>query len=152
MVYESIELAAKAALVAAYLCGHQDYECGSVLYQGPEGYSFSAPVTDRKPFGVEIPQLSEPPPAGLKIVGDAHNHICNTHNKMFAAYFSPADGMVNQGFNVIGYMLDGCSGNIHSFDPNEWPREVMVVHFTSGRELELPIGHIVGWLDLRSLK
>lgn len=147
--YATIEEASKTALIQSYECGGQNYECGGVIYEHADGrFTFTPPVTDRKPFGVTVPQLAEPPPVGARLVADYHHHICSVRNRLFAAYFSPADGLVDQGFNVIGYMLDSCTGNIHVFDPNEWPRDVMVVHFTSGRELELPIGHISGWIKL----
>jgi hypothetical protein len=149
-LYATMELASRDALIDAYNCGEQRQECGGVIYETPEHqFAYTVPITSHKPFGVVVPYLySVPPPGGWRVVADYHNHICNTRNKMFAEFFSPADGMVNEGFHVIGYMLSGCSGNIHRFDPDERPRDVMVVHFNTGRELELPIGHISGWINI----
>ena len=148
-VFSSMEDAAKAALIVDARCSQNKWECGGVIYQDDVSqlYSFSAPTSDHAPFGVTVLELwTIRPPFGKTLVADRHIHICDPRNHRFAQYFSPADGYVNEGFHIYGYMADLCTRRIHRFDPLESPRDVEVVHFTSGRELELPIGHITGFL------
>jgi hypothetical protein len=157
--YPTIETAARAALTSAFECGREDYECGGVIYQHPDGrFSFTAPITDHRKFGVMIPYLYSVPPApGFKVAADYHTHICNEHNYLFAPFFSASDADVNEGFHIRGFMLDGCSGNIHLYDPSQDPRDDEVVTFkphadgTRHAPFYLTIGHVVGWLDLADL-
>ena len=155
--YLSIDQAAHDALRDAYNCGEQRQECGGVIYQWPSGqYTYTAPITSGKPFGVTIPYLySVPPPApGVRVVADYHNHICSKHNAMFADYFSFADASANQGLHVVGYMVSGCTGDIHRYDPAQDARDDVQVDFkphadgTRKAPFFLTSGHISGWLDI----
>jgi len=148
-LFSDMDSAARAALIADARCSHGVRECGGVIYQDnvSQLYTYTPPATDNKPFGVTVLELwTIKPPFGLKVVADRHVHICDPRNHRLAEYFSPADALVNEGFHIIGYMADECTGRIHRFDPLERPREIEVVHFTSGRELELPLGHITGFI------
>jgi hypothetical protein len=155
--YSSIDVAAHDALIDAYNCGEQKQECGGVIYQDDRSraYTYTVPITSGKPFGVTIPYLySVPPPVGTRVVADYHNHICSPRNAMFAAYFSFADASVNQGFHIVGYMLDGCTGNIHRYDPAQDDRDDEEVDFkphadgTIKPPFYLTVGHISGWIDI----
>ena len=159
MDYATIELASEAALTAAYECGHQDYECGGVIYEWPDGrFTFSRPITDHKPFGVTIPYLySVPPPAGARVAADFHTHACLPQNWRFAPFFSFADANVNDGFHIIGYMLDTCSGLVHRYAPGADDRDDEEVDFVPHADgtvhppLYLTVGHISGWINLSNV-
>jgi hypothetical protein len=152
-VYFSMDEAAHDALVDAYNCGEQRRECGGVIYRYQSAqvpyvlYLYSTPLTSNRRYGVTIPQLGRDAPRHMKIVADYHNHLCVGTGR-FAPLFSFADIITNKGFHTIGYMLDGCSGNIHRFAPDEDVEDDVVVRFTSGRELDLTEGHIVGWINI----
>ena len=154
-LFATIELAVRSALIDAYNCGEQRQECGGVIYEGPGGFTYTPPITDHKPYGVTIPYLySVDPPEGFHRVADYHNHICSSHNARFAAYFSTGDQLVNTGFHLVGYMLDGCTGNIHRFDPASDPIDDEEVDFkphadgTVKAPFFLTTGHISGWVDI----
>jgi hypothetical protein len=154
-LFATLELAVRSALIDAYNCGEQRQECGGVIYESAAGYSYTVPITDHKSFGVTIPYLySVDPPPGAHRVADYHNHICSSHNASFAAYFSGGDVAVNKGFHLVGYMLDGCTGNIHRFDPAGDPVDDEEVDFkphpdgTVKPPFFLTIGHISGWIDI----
>jgi hypothetical protein len=144
----SIEQVARAALIEAYNCGQQRRECGGVIYYDGKRYTYTVPVSSNKPFGVEVPALAQEPPAGLQLVADYHNHICSARNRPFAGLFSEADVLVDAGFKIIGYMLDGCTGNIHRFNPAVDERDNVEVDFVSGRVIYLTTGYISGWIDI----
>jgi len=151
--YATIEQASRAALIEAYECGGRRYECGGVIYRLSNGaFAYSAPETSHRPFGVEITALSAPPPAGATMVADYHQHICSIHNLPFAEFFSPADALVDQGFHLIGYMLDTCTGDIHRYDSSQDDADDEEVDLHSGKTFYLTIGHISDWVDLRSLR
>lgn len=152
--YYSLEHAAHDALVDAYNCGEQVRECGGVIYQRPMDpkipyllYFYSKPVTSNKPFGVDIPALAQPPLRGMKLVADYHNHIC-AGNHQAVGLFSVPDTLTNRGFHTVGYIVDGCTGNIHRFDPGQDKESDVTVHFANGRELDLTFGHITGWINV----
>lgn len=148
VMFATPDAAAHSALKLAAECSENVRECGGVIWRDNivGDYIYSAPVPG-KSFGVDLSQFwSRQPPKDFTLVADYHVHICNRHNKLFSTYFSPADGYVNKGFHTVGYMLSLCDHMIRRFDPQEKPYEVMVVHFHSGNELELPIGHINGYL------
>jgi hypothetical protein len=155
--YTSLEAAAHDALTDAYNCSEGRRECGGALYQarnvdGTTLYFYSKPETSDRPFGVTIHALAEPAPAGMTLVADYHNHLCLGFKEM-AGVFSFMDIMANTGFHTIGYLLDGCTGNIHRFDPATDPPDDLVVHFSSGRELHVTAGHVTGWVNVyRSVK
>ena len=156
--YLTIEQASRAALIDAYNCGEQKQECGGVIYVSTDSkprFTYTVPITDHRAFGVTIPYLySVAAPAGRRLVADYHNHICSPHNKDFAQFFSYGDASVNEGFKVIGYMLDGCTGNIHRYDPAQDARDDEQVDFlphadgTRKPSFYLTIGHISGWVDI----
>ena len=154
--YLTIEAASRAALIDAYNCGEQKQECGGVIYADPrEHFTYTVPITDHRAFGVTIPYLySVAPPDGARLVADYHNHICSKHNRDFSQFFSYGDASVNDGFKIIGYMLDGCTGNIHRYDPSQDPRDDEEVDFAPHADgtvkppFFLTIGHISGWVDI----
>lgn len=148
MIETSLDDVARAALIEAYNCGEQRRECGGVIYERAGKYWYTTPVTDDKAFRVSLPMEAEPAPKGSRMVADYHNHICSSHNKQFAAFFSMGDALVNATFKVVGYMLDGCSGNIHRFDPAIDDVDDEEVDLTDGRKFYLTIGHISGWIDI----
>lgn len=145
--YLTIEQAAREALIAVYRCGGQKYECGTALYKLDNGnFAFLPPVTSHRPFGVEIGYLAAPPPAGATLVADAHQHICDRRNRVFAQFFSPADALVDQGFHIIGYMLDTCTGLVHRYDSSQDDADDEEVDLVSGKKFYLTIGHISDWI------
>lgn len=144
--FATIELASHAALVDAYNCGEQRRECGGVIYHERRGYFYSVPVRGRA-FGVMLP-LDKPAPAGADAVADYHSHICSVHNRPFADLFSFGDVTANTAFHVVGYMLSGCTGNIHRFDPSQDDRDDIEVDLVSGKKFYLTSGHISGWVDI----
>ncbi len=149
--YATLEAASRAALIAAYNCSEQRRECGGVIYQSVSRagvYYFTPPVTDDKPFRVNLPMEAEPAPAGWRMVADFHNHPCLKGNKLFAEFFSAGDVLVNDTFKTIGYMLDSCTGLIHRYSPGEDDRDDEEVDLPSGRVFYLTIGHIAGWIDI----
>lgn len=140
----NLEDVAREALSKSARCSQGVRECGGVIYRKPDGSYVASEPAVGVTYGVDMGQFYFG--NTLPIAADYHVHICGPHNRRFANYFSPADGMVNEGFHTIGYMLSLCDHNIRRFDPQELPREVMVIQFHSGKELEMPIGHVVGWL------
>lgn len=149
--YVSIEETSRAALIEAYKCGEGRRECGGVIYRLHDGlYVFSEPITSDKPFGVDLgPAYAMPMLKPGELVADYHNHICSVHNRPFAEFFSFGDAILNKGLHTIGYMLDGCTGLIHRFDPAQDDIDDEEVDFKSGKVIYLTIGHVSGWIDLR---
>jgi hypothetical protein len=158
--YFSMDEAAKAALTDAYNCSEGRRECGGAIYERPKdreipqtSYFYSVPETSDKPFGVTINALADKPPARMRLVADYHNHLCLGKYKQLVGVFSVADILTNQGFHTVGYMLDGCTGNVHRFDPATDPPDDFVIHYDSGRELDVTEGHVTGWINVyRSVK
>lgn len=147
--FATLEQASKAALIAAYDCGHQQFECGGVIFRYANGrYVYTPPATGRMKFALPIAYVETPP--GARRVADYHNHICNAHNWRFAPFFSASDAYTNDGFHIVGYMLDGCSGTVHRYSPGEDPRDDEEVDLHGGRKIYLTIGHITGWIPLPS--
>lgn len=144
-----LEAVAKAALTAAYECSEQRRECGGVIYERNGAYFYSLPVTQDQPYRVDLgPELLKPPIPGTTRVADYHTHPCTTRNKRFAEFFSAGDVLVNTVFHTVGYMLDGCTGIIHRFDPSQDDVDDEEVDYDSGRKLFLTIGHVSGWIDI----
>lgn len=153
----SIDEAARAGLVESWRCSQNRRECGGAIYQyleagGRAWYFRSTVETSDKPFGVEIKALGEKPPPGMTLVADFHTHICSQHNRPFAEFFSVGDVIVNQAMHTVGYILDGCTGAIHRFDPRQDDVDDEEIDFVSGKKLYLTIGHLSGWIDLRRVK
>ena len=145
-IFATPDAAAHVALQEAAVCSQNVRECGGAIYRdNTTGDFIYKSAAMGKAFGMDLGDLITPP-KGFTLVADYHVHICNIHNKLFSTYFSPADKEVNTGFHTVGYMLSLCDHMIRRFDPQETPYEVEVVQFHSGKELELPIGHINGYL------
>jgi len=155
--YASMDEAAKAALTEAAACSAGVRECGVAIYEWLEPgssrrwYFYSAIETSNKPFGVEITALGLPPPTHMRLVADAHIHVCLPQNRPYAPFFSVGDVLVNQAMHTVGYMADLCSMNIHRYDPAQDDADDEEIDFSSGRKLYLTIGHVVGWLGLRRI-
>jgi hypothetical protein len=140
-VFATIDEAAISGLKhAAAICDPR-YECGGVVRAVEGGFEASAPITSRRPFGVDLGEFYGP-----DVVADFHTHICSIHNRPFAGFFSPSDALANQGLHTIGYMLSLCDWNIRRYDPTQDAHDDEEVDFHSGRVLYLTIGHIVGWV------
>lgn len=146
--FATIELASRSALIDAYNCGEQRRECGGVIYHEGRGYYYSEPVTQDHRFAVTIPALAFVAPSGSVMVADYHNHICSVRNKPFAQYFSAGDALADSHFEIVGYMLDGCTGNIKRYDPRQDEREDIEVDLVSGKKFYLTSGHVSGWVDV----
>jgi hypothetical protein len=144
----NLEDVARAALVAAYECSEQRRECGGLIYELDGKYYYALPETQDKPFTVELHGYLAKPIPPARVVADYHNHPCMTRNKEFAAFFSAGDVLVNDTFHTVGYLLDGCTGVVHRFDPSQDDRDDEEVHMTSGRVFFLTIGHVSGWIDI----
>lgn len=154
---QSLDEAAQTALVRAWKCSENRRECGGVIYEaahidGSTWYFVSPIETSNKPFGVEIKAIGEPPPRNMRMVADFHVHICSVHNQDFAAFFSVPDVLVNQAMHDVGYILDGCTGTVHRYDPSQDDADDEEVDFKSGKVLYLTIGHVSGHIDLRRVK
>jgi hypothetical protein len=154
LAYFSMEAAAHDALIDAYNCSEGRRECGGVIYERPADkmipytlYFYSALETSDKPFGTDVKALALTPPRHMKLVADFHNHLCLGRHKELVGVFSEADQIMNKGFHTIGYILDGCTGNIHRYDPASDVNDFVIV-YTSGRQLELSSGHITGWINV----
>jgi len=142
VVFATIDEAAIDGLKhAAAICSPR-FECGGVVRSVPGGYRASAPISSRKPFGVDLGEFYGP-----DVVADFHTHICSIHNKAFADFFSLSDAIVNQGLHTVGYMLSLCDWNIRRYDPTQDDRDDEEVDFQSGRVIYLTCGHIVGWIS-----
>jgi hypothetical protein len=152
MIDTSLEDVARAALIEAYNCGEQRRECGGVIYERAGKYWYSIPVTQSKPFSVDLGELYVPDAEHTHIAGDYHNHLCTGRNKRFAEFFSMGDVLVNTVFQTVGYMLDGCTGNIHRFDPAQDDRDDEEVDMSSGRKFYLTIGHLSGWIPIYDIR
>jgi hypothetical protein len=140
-VFATIDEAAISGLKhAAAICDPR-YECGGVVRAVDGGFEASAPITSRRPFGVDLGEFYGP-----DVVADFHTHICSIHNRPFAGFFSPADALANQGLHTVGYMLSLCDWNIRRYDPAQDAHDDEEVDFRSGRVIYLTIGHIVGWV------
>lgn len=140
-VFATIDEAAIDGLRHAAATCNPRYECGGVVRAVGGGFEASAPISSKKPFGVDLGEFYGP-----DVVADFHTHICSVHNRVFADFFSTADAIANQGLHTVGYMLSMCDGNIRRFDPAQDDRDDEEVDFTSGRIIYLTIGHIVGWV------
>ncbi|MBV9344704.1 MAG: hypothetical protein JO341_14515 [Gammaproteobacteria bacterium] len=140
-VFATVDEAAIDGLRHAAATCNPRYECGGVVRAVPGGYEATAPISSKKPFGVDLGEFYGP-----EVVADYHTHICSIHNRPFADFFSTADALANQGLHTVGYMLSLCDGNIRRFDPAQDDRDDEEVDFRSGRVIYLTIGHIVGWV------
>jgi hypothetical protein len=140
-VFATIDEAAIDGLRHAAATCNPRYECGGVVRAVEGGFEASGAISSNRPFGVSLEEFYGP-----GVVADFHTHICSDHNRPFAAFFSTADVLANQGLHTVGYMLSLCDGNIHRYDPAQDDRDDEEVDFRSGRVIYLTIGHIVGWL------
>ena len=146
----SLEQTVRAALIDAYNCGEQRQECGGVIYRDDRHrhYSYSTPMTSGRAFGVDLSTLYVHVPVGMRVVADYHTHICSRHNKVFADFFSASDALINEGLHTVGYILSGCTGAIHRYDPEQDPQGDEEVDLSSGRKIFLTSGHVSGWIDI----
>jgi hypothetical protein len=140
-VFATMDEAAISGLRHAAAICNPNYECGGVVRAVPGGFEASALLTSRRPFDVDLGEFYGP-----DVVADFHTHICSTHNRPFADFFSPSDAIANQGLHTVGYMLSLCDWNIRRYDPAQDESDALEVDFHSGRVIYLTIGHIVSWV------
>ena len=154
MPYPTLEAAVDAALQEYRACSMNIRECGGVIYRWREPgstrvwYFYEKPETSNKAYGVTINALAEDAPKGFEKIADAHIHICSIHNKPFAQFFSEGDKLSNQGFHLVGYMLDLCTNLIHRYSPDDDDADDEEVDMSSGRVFYLTTGHLAGALSV----
>jgi hypothetical protein len=116
--FDSIEEAAVFAMARIYEWSHY-YEAGGVIGKLADGkFAVSRPYTNWSGKQVDLENAYDPDnyPAGTQIVGDYHQHPCNS-NRFVPGVFSPNDLKEYRIFRVEGFVLDMCTGNVHAFKP-----------------------------------
>jgi hypothetical protein len=142
LTFSSVDEAAMAALREAKACSQPHRECGGVIYQTPEGFVYTPPITDNKSNSVDLwPAYKD---HQHDTVADYHTHPC-VGNKPLNNAFSSADVMVYKGFNLVGYMLSLCDGYVRRWASDDYEDDIEV-DFHSGRKIFLTAGHIVGMI------
>ncbi len=121
--FETLYEAAVYAEAMAYSWSHY-YEAGGVIVQLEDGkFAISRLFTQWNGKSVDLETAYDPDnfPRGSKIVGDYHQHPCNTNN-FIPGEFSGADLRSYRISGVEGFVLDMCTGKVHAFKPGVDPR------------------------------
>lgn len=111
--YDTIEEAGVHAIMRAYQCSHY-YECGGLIARDTKGKYVVGPV--RSNDAGDMVNTGSTVPEDFTLVGDYHIHPC-LKDSHYVNYFSPQDVSAYLTAQVIGFMGDMCTGEVHEFDP-----------------------------------
>ena len=142
--YATLEEAAVHAMMRGSQCSHY-YECGGAIAQRPDGKYVVGPISSDSEG--DSTHISHTVPPGWKLVADYHTHTClkATH---YVDFFSPQDVMGYLTDNIVGFMGDMCTGDVHEFVPGkDSPNDVRVaenLYLTHGRVIgHFPVSGII---------
>jgi hypothetical protein len=112
--FPSADAAALYVVTKIYERSHY-YEYGGVIVKSPKGYAVSVPSTQHHGMDVNIDE--DPESYDAPIVATYHVHPCLKN--AFPGVFSPQDLAGARTANRPAYVLDECTGDLHSWAPGD---------------------------------
>lgn len=140
--FSTMDLAAAAALQAAYDTSRYYEYGGVILLEAPGKYGVGAPDTEMAADHTSID--NDPADYVGKIVANYHTHPCL--DGYMPSVFSPPDLVMARTLGRPSYIADLCTGDVHKWQPGD-----AYDNLESPFAPQLATGRIVGHIALESV-